>query len=299
MEAVHVYMKGRNGWGLFYRIEDCLVYFTLYSVLSRKMGIKVIAFNIMFNHTHAMHDDYQHSRMQLFQRRLGVMFVKDYNEEYGREGNLLKKPFGFSVKRISKKIMATIVYIFNNTVAGKMHKRAIEGRWSLLAYYNNPSPFSEKLVKRNCRHIMRESLKVVDICYKEGKYLNYATLKRILHGLDIVERNQIIDYIVSKYNFLDYERLLKYYGTFDKLLVSVDSNAGAEYELEDEYGDHSNYPKMIRLARSKGYEGVCFENISPNEVKSLSQLFYSRINPSTDQIRKFLHLPTPQKPKIV
>ena len=103
MEAVHVYMKGRNGWGLFYRIEDCLVYFTLYSVLSRKMGIKVIAFNIMFNHTHAMHDDYQHSRMQLFQRRLGVMFVKDYNEEYGREGNLLKKPFGFSVKSRKKK----------------------------------------------------------------------------------------------------------------------------------------------------------------------------------------------------
>jgi len=146
---------------------------------------------------------------------------------------------------------------------------------------------------------MRESLKVVDICYNTDKYLNYATLRRILHGLDVVERSQIIDYIVSKYNFLDYERLLKYYGTFDRLLVSVDSNAGAEYELEDEYGDHSNYPKMIQLARSKGYEGVCFENISPYEVKSLSQLFYSRINPSTDQIRKFLHLPTPQKSEVV
>ena len=63
MKAKHVYMKGRNGWGLFYRIEDCLVFFTVYSVLVKEMGLCVLAFSIMFNHIHSLFKDITQSAL--------------------------------------------------------------------------------------------------------------------------------------------------------------------------------------------------------------------------------------------
>ena len=295
MQAEHVFMKGRNGWGIFYGLFDCLVYFTLYSVLARRMGLCVLAFSIMFNHTHSLIAKVAFPVIKLFQRRLGIIYSKDYNEEHNRSGGLFKRPFGHSLKKITKKVLACIAYIFNNPVAGKMCRYAIDSKWTLLAYYNNPNPFSKKLVKRNCRHIMRESLKVVDTIYKEGNYLNYATLKRIYNGLNSVEKAQLTDYIINKYNFLDYKELERIYGSFDKALIAIESNAGEEYEIEDEYGDHSNYSKMISITKECNLGDVYCESLSDQQVMRLSRLFYSKLNASTDQIRKYLHLPSPRR----
>jgi len=294
MKAEHVFMKGRNGWGLFYKLSDCIVYFTLYSVLAREMGLCILAFSIMFNHTHSLIAKVPFPTIRLFQRRLGIIFSKDYNEEHNRSGGLFKRPFGHSLKKVTKKVMSCFVYICNNPVAGKMFRYAIDSKWTLLAYYNNPNPFSQKLVKRDCRHIMREALKVVDTYYKKGDYLNYAVIKRIYNGLNPVEKAQLTDYIIFKYNFLDYNELEKIYGSFDKALIAIESSAGEEYDIEDEYGDHSVYNKMIRITKECNLSDVYCESLSDQQIVRLSQVFYKKLNATADQVRKFLHLPNPK-----
>ena len=44
MKATHVYSKGKYGWGIFYCLEDCLVFYTIFSVLVREMSLTVLAF---------------------------------------------------------------------------------------------------------------------------------------------------------------------------------------------------------------------------------------------------------------
>ena len=296
MKAKHVYMKGRNGWGLFYRVEDCLVFFTVYSVLIRELGLCVLAFSIMFNHIHSLFKDISESVLKKFQIRLATIFSREYNTEYDRTGPVFKRRFGRAGKHAMKKIIACIAYIFNNPVAGKLCRLAIQNRWTLLAYKDNPNPFSNKLVKRRSRHIVRDALKVVDIYYREGKYLGYATLKRIFSGLTPEEKQQVIDYIVYKYNFLNYDELEEIFGSFAKALDVVENIAGNEYDLEDDCGDHSVYNKLIKHSRSMGYEGPNFDMLPPELITKISRMLYVKVNPSADQMRKFLHLPDPSRP---
>lgn len=291
MRATHVYTKGKNGWGIFYRIEDCLVFYTIFSVLVREMSLTVLAFCLMFNHTHAMFLDISRVTLRRFQQRLTHLFVRDYNEEYQREGGLFHQPFGRATKIALKKIMSCIIYIFNNPVAGNMCVKAIENRWTLLAYKDNTHPFSERLVKRNCRFRMRMALKEVDICFKEGKYLNYKTLKRIFEGLTADEKKQVTDYIIVKYTFLDYDGLEDLYGTWENFLTTLDATTGAEHDLEDEFGDHSCYLKMISLINRRGYKGANMEALGQTERNRLINHIRSSVNPPREQLRKFLHLP--------
>ena len=206
MIAKHVYMKGRNGWGIFYRIEDCLVYFTIYSVLVRQMNLCVLAFSIMFNHTHSLLKSIIDGRLSRFQHRLGSIFAHEYNAEYERTGPVFKSPYGESDKRGVKNIISAIAYNANNPVAGKMCKKAADNMWTLLAYYNNPNPFSKKLVKRESRHVMRDALKIVDLYYSKGKHLGYAVLRRIYARLDIEEKRQKITELIRRLSDCQIER---------------------------------------------------------------------------------------------
>ncbi len=293
MKAKHVYMKGRNGWGLFYRVEDCLVFFTVYSVLVREMGLCVLAFSIMFNHIHSLFKDISESVLKIFQIRLATIFSKEYNMEYDRTGPVFKPRFGRAGKHSAKKIIACIAYIFNNPVAGRMCRLAIQNRWTLLAYKENLNPFSEKLVKRRSRHIVRDALKVVDIFHREGKHLGYATLRRVFTGLTPDEKQQVIDYIVYKYNFLNYNELEEIFGSFARTLDVIEAIAGNEYDLEDDCGDHSVYNKLIKHSRAIGYEGPNFDLLPPELIPKISRKLYAKVNASAEQMRKFLHLPDP------
>lgn len=290
MKATHVYSKGKYGWGIFYCLEDCLVFYTIFSVLVREMSLTVLAFCLMFNHIHALFANIGRKTLTRFQMRLFHLFVRDYNEEYRREGGLFHRPFGRSTKVAMKKIVSCIAYIFNNPVAGNMCSRAVESRWTLLAYHGNAHPFSARLVKRNCRFRMRNALKEIDSCFNHGKYLNYKILKRVFRDLTAEEKKQVTDYIIVKYNFLDYKGLEKIFGSWDKSLVVIDATAGAEHELEDEYGDHFCYLKMLTVANRNGYRGMNPEALGVAARDRLAKLLRSSVNPPREQLRKFLHL---------
>ena len=284
-------MKGMNWWGIFYRIEDCIMYFTTFSVFARRMEMVFIAFSIMFNHTHATTLDETRQRITLFQRQVGVSTAHTYNREYGREGQLWHHSFGFSVKNGVKRILGNIAYVCNNPVAGKMNRKAIDNRWTLRAYYNNPNPFSEPIIREKCSRKMERAMKLVDISYDNDEPLNYATQRRLFSGLNRKEKAQIIDYVISKYNFLDYDALINLYGSFEKAKIAVDSNAGAEYDLKDDTGDHSCYMKMIALTRQMfpNLWNVNVEMLSDEQKNQLATAFRTILMAKEENIRRFLH----------
>ena len=291
MTAHHLFMKGMNWWGIFYRIEDCIMYFTTFSVFARRMEMVFIAFSIMFNHTHATTLDETRQRITLFQRQVGVSTAHTYNREYGREGQLWHHSFGFSVKNGVKRILGNIAYVCNNPVAGKMNRKAFDNRWTLLAYYNNPNPFSEPIIREKCSRKMERAMKLVDISYDNDEPLNYATQRRLFSGLNRKEKAQIIDYVISKYNFLDYDALINLYGSFEKAMIAVDSNAGAEYDLKDDTGDHSCYMKMIALTRQMipNLWNVNVEMLSDEQKNQLATAFRTILMAKEENIRRFLH----------
>ena len=291
MEAIHAFMKGRFGQGIFYRSEDFLVFITIVSVLVRKMGLTVISFCPMFNHVHFLIKGISIQCLRLFILRTATTFVKQYNMDYSRKGPLFKKPFGHSVKRSVKIILGNVAYIFNNPVAGKLFRKAIRYRWNLLAYLGNRNPFSEPIRKESCRHVVRLALKKVDYFHSRNMYLSYNALRNIFKNLDKEEREQLIDYVLVKYNFLSFESLEGLYGNYDRLIVAIDSNAGSEYELEDEYGDHSCYRTMLDIARRLGYKDrkLNFESLPEEEVDKLFNLILATTNIPPYNINKFLH----------
>lgn len=288
MRARHVYCKGFNGYGLFYSLGDYLLFFTLYSVLSREMGICTISFSMMFNHVHELLWGVHDHLSRLFQRRLEIIFALHFNKEHKRKGKVFRDSFGYADKWVQKKILGCIAYIFNNVVAGRMVSRAVENRWTLLAYYKNRSPFSEPIVIRKCSAAMKRAIQLVNTYYEANDYLDYPVQRRIYKGLSVKERRQITDYIISKYNFLDYSVLEELYGSFDSLLNAVDSNAGAEYDLNDEYGDHSCYGKMLSIARQSGYGIYEIEKMNENALAKFADLLLKSVNPGPEQLKKFL-----------
>lgn len=291
MEARHAFIKGLKGFGIFYRLEDLLVFYTIVSVTVHRMGLTVLAFCPMFNHVHFLFKETSLYDLRCFIHRITTVFVREYNVRYERTGPLFQSPFGSSIKRRIKIIMGCVAYIFNNPVAGKMVKTALEYRWNLLAYHDNHNPFSNKLRKDHCRNVMRSALRKVDYFYNNGKYLSYSALKDLFKGLDKDESNQLIDYIIFKYNFLAYNDLVEFYGSFVKMITAVESNAGSEFDLEDEYGDHSCYQEMLAIVKSLGYKGssLNFEKL-PEELKdSLFWILKNRTHASPSSIYKFLH----------
>ncbi|MBQ6185840.1 MAG: hypothetical protein IJK48_08220 [Bacteroidales bacterium] len=291
MQARHAFIKGLKGFGIFYRLDDMLVFFTIVSVTVHRMGLTVLAFCPMFNHIHFLFKEISLYDLRCFIHRITSVFAREYNVRYERRGPLFQSPFGSSIKRGIKIIMGCIAYVFNNPVAGRMVKTALEYRWNLLAYHDNPCPFSKKLRKDHCRNAMRVALRKVDYFFKNGKYLSYNVLKNLFHGLDRDEINQLIDYIIFKYNFLAFKDLEELYGDFGKLITAVESNAGSEFDLEDEYGDHSCYQEMLAIVKSLGFKGssLNFEKLSEDSKDSLFWILKNRTHASPSSIYKFLH----------
>lgn len=291
MEATHAFIKGLRGNGIFYRSEDFLVFFTIVSVIARKMKLIILAFCPMFNHIHFLFKEISLPSLRSFIRQVTSLFVKEYNLDYKRTGPVFQRHFGKSLKKGIKIILGCIAYVFNNPIAGKMFETAIEYRWTLLAYHNSTHPFSTKLRKDTCRNVMRIALRKVDYYFKNGTYLSYNRLRDIFKDLGNEEKKQMIDYVIIKYNFLAYNDLSELYHSFENMITAIESNAGAEFDLEDEFGDHSCYWDMLSIIKSIGYKGssLNFEKLPKETLDSLFLTPKRRTHAKDIHINKFLH----------
>lgn len=288
----HVYTKAENGFVIFYSPEDCIFYLTLYFSLVLKYGIEVLAFDIMPNHTHSNERASCREDFRKFHSALESQFVAGYNLEHNRKGPLFQSPFGYAPKMVAKRIKDNLCYIANNEVVGNMKDSVLKSRWNMLAYFENDHPFSEKLVIRRSSWKMKKAVKMVRSFRESLLPLNYQRQRIIFNGLSAVEKAQITDYIISKYNCVNYKAVASYFsGTMEKAILVMESNSGSEHDIPEDFENYGKYVEMAKRCLAKGIDlkTVNFEHYPREELRKMIQMLKTSDTP-LKQIYKFLHI---------
>ena len=287
----HLFLKARHGNVIFYKTEDYLFYYTLYSVLVRKYQIKAEAFCIMFNHTHSCQKARSRGRFLSFCRDLQSIFTIGYTKEYRLEGPLMMT-CGYVPKAAGKHHRSCLIYIANNAPAGKLVKNAIDYKWDLLAFFKSDHPFSDKLVIRKTRFAMKQAVKLVDWCFERNQFLNYTILRRLFDKLNSKEKSQLTDYIIIKYFFIDKASFISHFGDFSTTMIAIDSSAGSEDDFYEAWEDYSVYFEMLKTALKTKVDIKHFRfHEMDHEERTIIKNVLSRIPGATQKhIRRFLHL---------
>jgi hypothetical protein len=287
----HVYVRGKGGGIIFYSLEDCVFYITLYYCLAKKHGIITGAFSLMPNHSHSQQLARDRGSFSAFNKEMYSKYALGYNRQHDREGPLFDTPFGSAPKTIGKTVKSNISYICNNGAEGGLSDGILDYRWNMVAYCMEKNPYSEKAVLRSSSRRFRRALQIVRYCRKSLKPLDYKTQELIYNGLGRKEKLQILDYILSEYNVLDTEVMTKCFGSVENALVAMEANCGSEHDMKEDWDDYSMYRKMERCLIGKGTDlrTVNFERMDRSELVTVRGLLKRKTGASNRQLDKFLH----------
>lgn len=237
--ANHVYQKTIDGVHLFYTLEDCLVFFTIFAVCARSAEVQILELCLMHNHIHILAKSETLSELSRFVDHYSAWFVREYNSCVGRTGGLFTKNFGSAPKWDEKKLRSAIIYIGNNPVEKRFCKKASESRWNFLPYRSSSWPFSCKIVVRKTSYSMKKALQEVDSMERLNQPLRYAVLNRIFQKLTKDEIEQLVDYIISRYSPIDYKELELHFKSYDSMLLAMESTTGSDYDIKESRDDFS------------------------------------------------------------
>ena len=288
----HVYCKAVDGNVIFYSLQDCIFYLTLYYHLAKKYGIVTRAFSIMPNHVHSNEQAPSETAFFEFHKALNRDFTQTYNEEHHRTGPLFMKPFGFAPKTVGKRIRENIAYIVNNAVAGNLAKDIDQYKWNLMAYRCSSYPFSAKIVLRKASRRLRKSVKMLQYYYDKGMPLSYNRQRVLFKNLTSKEIAQLTDLIISLHNCLNFDAIARLYnGNVDNAILSARTHSGSEHDIPEDFEDYSAYQSMMRIAVEYGVDlKTCnFETMPSKDLRKLFVIL-SRLGFPQKQIQKFLHL---------
>lgn len=292
---IHCYQRSAGGGLLFYSYSDYLVWFSIVCLAARKHRITLLAVCPMPDHIHL-------SLIAWTARDLSA-FMRDINREYAARfrsvckisGPIFSSPFGSAVKYGAKKGRTNLVYVWNNPVERQLVARAEEYRWNFLAFATTTHPFSRKLIVRRARKAVREAVREIKCLYEKGRWLNHAQLKRIFSRLSPQESHQITDFIISTYNTIDYSEAIKYFDSYQDLLIAVHANTGSEHDLNEVFIGKSDkhYQRMAACIMREVQPQDIHDILSwPTDQKfEIFQLLRRRTSAPGAQIAKFLHLP--------
>lgn len=295
----HCYQRMADRGVLFYTYTDHLVFFTHYCVMARKHGIRVLSLCEMPDHVHDSVVAERKEDLEQFKRETATTFSKNHNDWFRQKGPVLEGPFGRAPKREEKKARTNLVYVGNNPVERKLTARAEEYRWNYLAYAASDHPFSEKLVIRNARWPLQKAVKEVKASFKAGKPLNYAQVTRLIKDLGKEEIFQLVDFIVSIYNVIDYEAAIAYFGSYENMLHTLHATTGSEYDLkEDTIGkSDSCYNRMtsllLRAGKLKDIHDL--QRMPESQRQELAVFLRGKTDAVPEQVNKFLHLPVKKR----
>lgn len=293
-EVIHTYQRTLSGFNIFYEVEDYLVYYTLFSVLSKRYDIVVYGLCLMIDHIHLLISTSAYRNLSVFINELTTCFVREYNHEYHRSGPLFCKSYGSALKLGLKRLRTAISYLYNNPVERQLCRYAQEYRWNFLAYAISSNPFSDKLYVKNASRSLRRAIKEVDGMYARQRHLTYTQLKRMFSVLDKREKAQLIDYIIFRFSVVRYDLLTtSCYDGIDNMLVAINSNAGSEYDIKEDKWVRSDaeYRKLYKYVHDLGYysAGDIIRESSETK-KNLLNLMLKTTDVPRFQICKFLHL---------
>ena len=290
----HMYHRGFDGQVIFYCAIDRLVYYSLCSILSRKFGVKILSLAEMFTHTHQLGVVSSLALAKSYEYQVGWYYARAFNEVSKRKGALFARSAGFALKRTEKDIRTSLAYLANNSYEKQLVRHCWEDRWNFVAFANSPSPYSDPLVRKRASTRLRHALRIVEVEAAQSQFLNHRLLFRLFSGLSPAEVQQLIDAIIVIYGFIDYDAVIRFYGSYEKMILSFDANTGSEYGLKEVWEPPSDLPyrQMCRIVRGEGYsllEKDFLRSIPDELILALMR----GCNATPYQIRRFLHLPDP------
>ena len=295
----HVYQRTLNRFNIFYDTADYLVYFTIFCTFARQTEITIWGLCLMIDHIHALIQSADLKALSEFISRTTSVFVREYNKSRGRTGSLFEERYGSAPKMDKKRLISSIIYLGNNPVERRICSRAEEYRWNFIAYLRSTNPFSDKATTRSTSTKLAKSMRIVHHYRKHERYLDHAIIDKIFDGLTLAEQEQLIDYIITKYNAIDYSQMLKHFNTYEQVVTAMHSTTGSEYDMKedkDQFSD-ANYQNFIKYLKSNGIENIRTVQMLRAEQKiSLARLLQHRLGAQTKQIYKFLHIGTTTKP---
>ena len=290
----HIYIRSLNHFVIFYSMEDRLVYYTIFAVLAKRYGITVLALALMFDHIHHL---IKAASKELYGKFVGVTtstFAMAYNRDSGRKGPIFEKAYGNGAKRRDKDVRSCIAYDYNNSVEKRLFGRAEQDRWNLLAYIDNPHPFSEEINRKTASKKLLKSMDAAILYHGRNEYLDYPVVRKLFEGLALDEREQLLDFIISLYLPIDKEALLGFYKGYEAMVNAINSNTGSEYDI-NEYFDpesHQDFVQMLELtARSSFAADPRSIILAPEGQKwKIAEVFLGQTDASLNHVKKFLHL---------
>lgn len=256
--AAHIFQRACHGFVVFYNSKDTLVFFTIFSVLAARHGLRVIGLCIMHNHIHILTEEVSAEKVAAFERDLTSWFTRVYNARYGLAGRLFDT-YGISFKRDDKAVRTALAYVNNNPVEGRMCRRAEEWRWNFIAFAGSTHPYSEKIALRLASTGLRRAVRMIEYVRSAGKPLLYERLDELLDPLSVKEKRQLIDFIIREYSTIDFRRATGYYGDYKTMVEAFSLNTGSEYDLNEPFDPNSGqaYGKMARyLASDRRFNGI-------------------------------------------
>ena len=290
----HIYIRSINQFVIFYSMEDRLVYYTVFAVMTKRYRVTVLALALMFDHIHHL---IKTISRELYSKFIGVTtstFVMAYNRDSGRKGPLFHKAYGNSAKRRDKDIRNCIAYNYNNSVEKLLFNRAEQDRWNLLAYIDNPHPFSKEICRKTASKKLLKSMDAAILFHGRNEYLDYPVVRGLFEGLVPEEREQLLDFIIYLYLPIDKESLLGFYKSYDAMVLAINSNTGKEYDMNEIYDpeSHQDFVRMLNLTQRSSFAADPRSIIlAPDEQKwKIVKSFMDRAGASLNHAKRFLHL---------
>ncbi len=240
--VAHIYQRGYNMSVLFYSVKDILVFYTLLYKFSKKHGIRILGVVCMYNHYHLLVVARSQENISTFMREFESAFSMEFNKSIGLKGRVVIRAYGLSNKMGEKKQREAAAYLYNNPVEKQLSINAIEYRWNFLAYAKSDHPFSKRINLSKASSQMRRCLKEVNVILRSGSFINYDFLRKWFLILNRDEIHQLVDQIIVKFKVVDYEELIRLYGSYEKMLIAFDSNTGSEHDIKEDYSEKSYKP---------------------------------------------------------
>ena len=230
----HVYQRSLDKSVVFKTSLDALVFVSILFVKARCYKVSIPALCLMDNHFHILARVHSESSLDPFVSESVSLFTRLYNKEHSRRGSLFKGPFGKALKMTDKYIRNCISYINNNPVEAKKCSRIEDYVWNFTAYYCNDYAFSRPVVVRKASYRLKQRWYEVKDLSATNKPLNYTLLRHLFESLSEQEALQLRDLLISRCNPLDYDCFIRYFGTYEKALVAINSFTGSEHQLKED-----------------------------------------------------------------
>ena len=288
------YQNTINGGLLFYSISDYLVLFTIINLAAERYDVKIVKMCFMPDHLHGAYAAACLKNLSLFVGYYTSEYAVEFNDVCGRRGPLFNSPFGSAPKVGAKKVRTNLIYLDNNPVERKLVMKAEDYRWNFLAYSISDHPFSAPVLMRKASQTMKNAMSVVRYLRNQKRPLTYRLLHNWFTNLSKGESLQLVDFIITTYSVIDYAEAVKYFGSYESMLISVHANTGSEYDIKETFvgRNDSYYARMAAQVLKTGRYADIHEVVSL-DMASKMDLFNSLLEtvPATpQQVAKFLHM---------